>query len=46
MGDFHRDAVPDVFSLKRTNTGTGGFEVHVLNAIMEPSGGGRKPGLR
>jgi hypothetical protein len=35
MGDFHRDAVPDVFSLKRTNTGTGGFEVHVLNAIME-----------
>jgi ribosomal protein L24E len=34
IGDFNRDAVPDVFSLKRTNTGTGKLEVHVLNGIM------------
>jgi len=45
MGDFHGDAVPDVFSLKRTNTGTGGFEVYVLNAIMERVAEA-EPGLR
>jgi hypothetical protein len=31
VGDYNRDGVPDVYCLKRTNTGTGTLEVHVLN---------------
>jgi hypothetical protein len=31
VGDFNRDGIPDVYCLKRTNTGTGTLEVHVLN---------------
>src|SRR5262249_38697526 len=31
VGDFNRDGVPDVFGFKRTNTGTGSLEVHVLD---------------
>ncbi len=30
-GDFNRDGLPDLYCLKRTNTGTGKLEVHVLN---------------
>jgi hypothetical protein len=32
VGDFNQDGIPDVYCLKRTNTGTGTLEVHVLNA--------------
>jgi hypothetical protein len=31
VGDFNRDGIPDVFAFKKTNTGTGRLEVHVLN---------------
>lgn len=30
-GDFNRDGVADVYALKRTNSGTGRLEVHILN---------------
>jgi hypothetical protein len=31
VGDFNRDGVPDLYCLKRTNTGTSKLEVHILN---------------
>src|SRR5262249_20388250 len=31
VGDFNRDGIPDVYCFKKTNTGTGRLEVHVLN---------------
>jgi hypothetical protein len=31
LADYNRDGRPDVFGLKKNNTGTGTFEVHVLN---------------
>jgi hypothetical protein len=31
VGDYNRDGIPDVYCFKRTNTGTGTLEVHVLN---------------
>jgi hypothetical protein len=32
VGDYNRDGIPDVYCFKRTNTGTGTLEVHILNA--------------
>jgi|SRR6266404_2252342 hypothetical protein len=31
LADYNRDGRPDVFGLKKNNTDTGTFEVHVLN---------------
>ena len=31
LADYNRDCVPDLYCLKKTNTGTGMLEVHVLN---------------
>ena len=31
VGDYNRDGIPDLYCLKRTNTGTNRLEVHVLN---------------
>jgi hypothetical protein len=31
VADYNRDGHPDVFGLKKNNTGTGTFQVHVLN---------------
>jgi hypothetical protein len=31
LADYNGDGIPDLFCLKKSNTGTGKFEVHVLN---------------
>jgi hypothetical protein len=31
LGDFNGDGIPDLYCVKRSNTGTGKLEVHVLN---------------
>jgi serine/threonine protein kinase len=31
VGDYNRDGISDVYSLKRTNTGTNSLEVYILN---------------
>jgi hypothetical protein len=33
VGDYDQDGRPDLFCLKRTNTGTGKLEVHVLGTV-------------
>ncbi len=35
VGDYNRDGVPDLFCLKRTNTGTGKLEVHILSGASK-----------
>ncbi len=31
VGDYNRDGIPDLYYLKRSNTGTNNLEVHILN---------------
>jgi hypothetical protein len=33
VGDYDQDGRPDLLCLKRTNTGTGSLEVHVLGTV-------------
>jgi len=33
VGDFNRDGTPDLYCLKKTNTGTGRLELHILSGM-------------